>query len=210
MLKRHISKIWAMKCLKQRKKDFFKKDERRKSMNKKAKKFCYEYVIDLNATQAAIRAGYSERSAYSTGSRLLRNAEVQELIKELQSNLKKAAGVTALKVVQEHKKIAFSSIAHLHNTWIELKDFEALTEEEKACIKSVSTKVVKRNIGTKERPDIVDIEYVRIELYDKQKALDSIANLLGLNAPKEINQKVDIGKLSDEQVDQIINELNAE
>jgi phage terminase small subunit len=199
-----------MKCLKQRKKDFFKKDERRKSMNKKAKKFCYEYVIDLNATQAAIRAGYSERSAYSTGSRLLRNAEVQELIKELQSNLKKAAGVTALKVVQEHKKIAFSSIAHLHNTWIELKDFEALTEEEKACIKSVSTKVVKRNIGTKERPDIVDIEYVRIELYDKQKALDSIANLLGLNAPKEINQKVDIGKLSDEQVDQIINELNAE
>ena len=179
-------------------------------MDKKAKKFCYEYVIDLNATQAAIRAGYSERSAYSTGSRLLRNAEVQELIKELQSNLKKAAGVTALKVVQEHKKIAFSSIAHLHNTWIELKDFEALTEEEKACIKSVSTKVVKRNIGTKERPDIVDIEYVRIELYDKQKALDSIANLLGLNAPKEINQKVDIGKLSDEQVDQIINELNAE
>ena len=50
-------------------------------MNKKTDIFCQEYVIDLNATQAAIRAGYSEKTAYSIGSRLLKDVEVQAKIK---------------------------------------------------------------------------------------------------------------------------------
>ncbi len=160
-----------------------------KIMNKKTKKFCHEYIIDLNATQAAIRAGYSERSAYSIGNRLLKKDEVQGLIQELQTDLQKASGLTALKILKEHEKIAFSSIAHLHNTWIELKDFEALTDDERAAIKSISTKVVKRNIGTKENPDIVDVEYIKLELWDKQKALDSISNLLGLNQQIQFNNQ---------------------
>lgn len=45
--------------------------------------FCREYLIDLNATRAAIRAGYSERTAYSQGQRLLKNVETQERIAEL-------------------------------------------------------------------------------------------------------------------------------
>lgn len=158
-------------------------------MNSKMEKFCQEYVVDLNATQAAIRSGYSEKTAYSHGSRLLNNVEVKTRIKELQSDMQKASGITALRVLQEHSKIAFSSISNLHNTWIELKDFEKLTDEQKACIKSISTKVLKRNIGTKEEPDIVDVEFVKIELYDKQKALDSIASLLGLNQQIQFNNQ---------------------
>lgn len=50
-------------------------------MNKKQKKFADEYLIDTNATQAAIRAGYSKSSAYSQGQRLLKNDEVQNYIK---------------------------------------------------------------------------------------------------------------------------------
>ena len=179
-------------------------------MNKKMEVFCQEYVNDLNGTQAAIRSGYSEKTAYSIGSRLLKNVEVQAKIKELQGDLQKASEITALRILQEHKKIAFSSISHLHNSWIELKEFENLTAEQKSCIKSINTKVVRRNIGTKENPDVVDIEYVKIELYDKQKALDSISNLLGFNAPKEINQKIDYTQLSDEQIERIIQGFNIE
>lgn len=50
-------------------------------MTAKQKRFCDEYLVDLNATQAAIRAGYSDGSAYSTGHRMLKNAEVQNYIK---------------------------------------------------------------------------------------------------------------------------------
>lgn len=46
-------------------------------MTPKQQRFIDEYLIDLNATQAAIRAGYSEKTAYSMGSRLLKNVEIQ-------------------------------------------------------------------------------------------------------------------------------------
>lgn len=46
----------------------------------KQKRFCDEYLIDLNATQAAIRSGYSEKTAYSQGQRMLKNVEVKAFI----------------------------------------------------------------------------------------------------------------------------------
>ena len=63
-----------------------------------------------------------------------------------------------------------------------LKDFEALTDEEKACIKSVETKQTKRVTPMGE--EVID-EQVKITCYDKQKALDSIVNMLGYNAPEK-------------------------
>ena len=51
-------------------------------MNERQKRFCDEYLIDCNATQAAIRAGYSEKTAYSQGQRMLKNIEVKTYIDE--------------------------------------------------------------------------------------------------------------------------------
>lgn len=51
-------------------------------MNTKQKRFCDEYLIDSNATQAAIRSGYSQKTAYSQGQRLLKNVEVKTYIDE--------------------------------------------------------------------------------------------------------------------------------
>lgn len=51
-------------------------------MNARQKKFCDEYLIDCNATQAAIRAGYNEKTAYSQGQRMLKNVEVKSYIDE--------------------------------------------------------------------------------------------------------------------------------
>jgi phage terminase small subunit len=146
-------------------------------------KFCYEYVLHLNASKAAINAGYSESSSRQMGSYLLTIPNIQARIKYMQDNLAETAQLSALRVLKEHEKIAYSSIAHMHQTWIERKDFDELTDDQKACIKSISTKILKKNIGTKEDPEIVDVEYVRIELYDKQKALDAINQMLGYNAP---------------------------
>lgn len=49
-------------------------------LSAKQEQFCREYLVDLNATQAAIRAGYSPKTAYSMGQRLLKNVEVQAFI----------------------------------------------------------------------------------------------------------------------------------
>ncbi len=54
-------------------------------MTPKQEKFCVEYLVDLNATQAAIRAGYSERTAYSIGNENLKKPEIQNRINEIRS-----------------------------------------------------------------------------------------------------------------------------
>ncbi len=49
-------------------------------LNERQARFADEYIIDLNATQAAIRAGYSKKTAYSQGQRLLKNVEIKQMI----------------------------------------------------------------------------------------------------------------------------------
>ncbi len=69
-------------------------------MTEKQKRFVEEYLIDLNATQAAIRAGYSERSAYSTGERMLRNAEVKSYITEQLEHIRSQRTADAQEVIE--------------------------------------------------------------------------------------------------------------
>lgn len=170
-------------------------------MNKltaRQEKFCYEYVIDLNATQAAIRAGYSQKTAHSIASRMLRIVEVQKFIQSLQADLEKTAGITALRVLKEHKKIAFSDTGMIREGWMTLKAYKELPKEIKDCIQEVATRETK--YGSE----------IKIKFYDKQKSLDSISKILGFDAPTKIEQKIDYTQLSDEQIERIIEGLNIE
>jgi phage terminase small subunit len=70
------------------------------------KRFVEEYLIDLNNTQAAIRAGYSKRTANEQGARLLANASVREAIANLQASRSKRTEISADYVLTSLKKIA--------------------------------------------------------------------------------------------------------
>lgn len=72
--------------------------------------FCQEYIIDLNATQAAIRAGYSERTAYSQGQRLLKKVEVLARVKELKSKRAEKLELDAYWVLKRLKDISDRSM----------------------------------------------------------------------------------------------------
>ena len=69
-------------------------------LNEKQQRFADEYLIDLNATRAAIRAGYSEKTAYSQGERLLRHVEVKAYIKEKMEERKEDAIASADEVMR--------------------------------------------------------------------------------------------------------------
>lgn len=69
-------------------------------LNQKQKRFCEEYVHLGNATQSAIEAGYSKKTAYSQGQRLLKNVEAQNYIAELNEELKKDSIAGADEVLQ--------------------------------------------------------------------------------------------------------------
>lgn len=74
--------------------------------NKKHEKFCNEYIKDMNATQAAIRAGYSEKTARSQGSTLLTNPNIKSRVAELREAYFNENIMTAQQVEYELTKIA--------------------------------------------------------------------------------------------------------
>lgn len=153
----------------------------------KQEKFCNKYLECGNASEA-YRYAYdcskmSDNSVWCNASQLLADTKVAQRLEYLKNHLAEAAGITALQIIREHQKIAFSDATRIRNGWMSLKEFESLTDDEKACIRSVETKQTKRT--TPMGDEVID-EQVKITCYDKQKALDSIVIMLGYNAPEKI------------------------
>lgn len=162
------------------------------NLTEKQKIFCREYIFDWNATRAAKVAGYSEHTAHSIGHENLSKPEIQAYIEFIQKDLEKVTGISRMRVMKELEKIAFSSIAHLHNTWIERKEFDKLTEDQKAAIQEISTQTrMEKNPIEGGMP--IQVDYVKVKLYDKMKAVDTINKMLGYNAPEKI-ENVNPGK----------------
>lgn len=77
------------------------KDEKRKKLTGRQERFCREYIIDYNATDAAIRAGYSKKTAYSIGSENLKKPELLARVRELQTEQAERLCVNADWVVMQ-------------------------------------------------------------------------------------------------------------
>lgn len=164
-----------------------------KGLTEKQKAFCREYIYDWNASRAARAAGYSEDTAGAIGAENLEKPQIQAYIDEIQKNLEKTAGISRMRIVKEHEKIAFSSIASLHNTWIQRKEFDKLTDDQKASIQEITTQTRKELYKTALEPDGVEVEidYVKIKLYSKQASLESLSKMLGYNEPEKIQHTID-------------------
>lgn len=144
-------------------------------LNAKQKRFCREFAVDLNATEAAKRAGYSQKTAYSQGHRLLKHAEIQKELSKIQARIADKLDVSAERVVAELARIAFSDMRDVA-TWgpggVALKDCGTLTENQARAVAEVSQTEFKGIVKTK------------IKLYDKVKALENLAKHLGLLTEK--------------------------
>lgn len=82
------------------------------ALNAKQERFCQEYLVDLNATQAAIRAGYSSKTARSVGNENLTKPDISSRIAELQAEVQKRCGITReaiLRELEEARKAALAS-----------------------------------------------------------------------------------------------------
>lgn len=154
--------------------------------------FCHEYIIDWNATRAARVAGYSESSARTIGCDNLTKPYITAYIDLIKNDIEKQAGISKLMVVNEHKKLAFSSIAHLHETWIDRRSLESLSKEQKDSIQEIETRVVKREVESNStaEPIVLEVEQIKIKLYDKQKALEQLAKIMGYNPETSDRSKI--------------------
>jgi len=143
-------------------------------------RFVDEYLIDLNSTQAAVRAGYSKKTAYSIGCENLTKPEVQNEISRRQKELQEKTKITTERVLAEYAKIAFpnmTDIVDFKDGMVSIKNFNKLSPAQCGCIKKFKCVTINQlNADGKPTP----VEKVEIELHDKIKALDSLARHLGM------------------------------
>lgn len=161
--------------------------------NTKREVFAQEYLVDLNAKQSAIRAGYSEKTAHSQGQRLLKDVEVEARIQELKDERAERTNVTAEKVITELAKLGFSTMREVAS-WdadgVRLKASDALTDEAAACVKDIhSTREIRRD----KNGDETEIVNTKIQLHDKRGSLKLLGDHLGVFD----STGGDIGKLAD-------------
>jgi len=137
-------------------------------MTDKQDRFCEEYMIDLNATQAAIRAGYSPKTAREQAPRLLANVSIQNRIAQLQAEQSRRTGVSADRVVRELAKIAFANASDLIDPETASVKLDA-SRDDLAAIQSIKVK----SFGE----DCLEHE---VKLADKLRALDLLGKHLGM------------------------------
>ena len=143
------------------------------ALTPKKRMFAKEYLVDLNATQAAIRAGYSEKTAKSQGQRLLTDVDLQKLITQSMQKRSERVEVTSERVLAEIAKVAFSDVRKIFDESGALIRISDLDDEAAACIAGCEIVTVNRGEG--------EVEYVaKVKMADKLKALELAGKHLGL------------------------------
>ena len=136
----------------------------------KQKKFIAEYLIDLNATQAAIRAGYSPQTANEIGSQNLAKVSIHSEIAKAMAERSKRTGVNQDRVVQELAKMAFVNMTDIVDSHGRIKT--DATENDLACIESVKYKESESDAGSSVEREI--------KIASKLKALELLGKHLGM------------------------------
>lgn len=148
-------------------------EEVSEQLNERQRVFVQEYLLDLNATKAAIRAGYAVSSAGRHAHKLLKNAYIDAAIQVAQSQRSKRTGITADRVLTELALIAFSDISDVVQVVggeLSIRDLEPMSKRVKRAIESVSEKPGEHGTARS------------VKMHSKLTALKMLADHLGLSA----------------------------
>lgn len=143
------------------------------SLTPKQERFVQEYLVDLNATQAAIRAGYSAKTAEQMGYQLLQKTSVQEAIKVGRAHLAARVEITQERVLEEYAKIAFFDPRDVFTDTGAIKPIGEWPPGAAAAISAFDV----AEIG--DDGDTIGM-IKKLKLIDKKGALDSLARHLGM------------------------------
>lgn len=158
------------------------------ALNDRQEKFCREYLIDYNATQAAKRSGYSAKTAGSIGERLLKNVEIQKRIEKMKAKDAAKSEITRERIIAEYAKLAFGDVRNVFNEDGSVKPITELDDTTAAMLTGFDM----------EKKGLLGMDVTKkIKLSDRRAALDSLCKVLGYNAPEKVVNSVHI---SDKEV----------
>lgn len=172
-------------------------------LTEKQKRFCEEYLIDLNGTQAAIRAGYSEKTAARIAIELLNKTHVAIYLSKLREKQSERTEITADKVLAELAAIAFSDRTELaqvvHKQGIDPETGEGIeyADVDLTDTDKLSDAAKKAISGIKRGRNGVEVSS-----YDKIRALELIAKHLGM-----LNEKKDESADTLSKLDEVLSKM---
>ncbi|NTF54409.1 terminase small subunit [Agrobacterium rhizogenes] len=148
-------------------------------LSAKQARFVQEYLIDLNATQAAIRAGYSAKTATVQASRLLTNVNVQAELSKKQSKIAERFEITKERIIDELAKIGFANMLDYMRAGPDGDphlDFSRLTRDQAAALSEVTVEDFTDGRGE----DAREVRRIKFKLHDKKGALVDLGKHLGM------------------------------
>ena len=148
-------------------------------LSPKQQRFVDEYLVDLNGTQAAIRAGYSEKTAKSIANENLTKPDIQSAISEAQQKRAKRTEITQDMVIREIAKLAFSQYSNyirVNRDGHPVIDLSDCTPDELDALTETSTETAVEKDGE----DFVTVRKVKIKVADKGKYLEMLGKHLGM------------------------------
>ena len=164
-----------------------------KRLSGKPLRFVSEYLVDLNATRAAERAGYSAKTAYSQGHELLKKPEVASAISEAQQQRGQRTEVTADRVVLELALIAFADIGDVikvdpETGKVSVRALDTLSPESRRAIGEITQNTTEHTEHGSDGSPSTLVEKVRLGVkhHSKVRALELLMDHLGMKAPQKL------------------------
>lgn len=154
------------------------------ALSPKRKRFVEEYLVDFNGAQAAIRAGYSKKTARTQAERLLTKVDVKEAVAEGQARKREESELSQIRVLEEFATIALSNISDFLSFGpggVILKNSQDISRHLLACVSEVSS------------CDTANGTQIKFKLHNKVDALNSVCKLLGF--PTSATTPEDAAKL---------------
>lgn len=172
------------------------------ALTAKQQRFVDEYLVDLNATQAAIRAGYSQKTANEQGARLLANVSVKEAVARGMNERSGRVGITQDMVLRELAKIGFSDIRKVvrwGETVVRMVDGDEGEAEDMVPYHGLAL-IDADEIDDNTAAAIAEVSQSRdglkVKLHDKKSALVDIGRHLGMfAAPGHIELDAELKRL---------------
>jgi phage terminase small subunit len=147
----------------------------RAGLTPKQARFVAEYLVDLNATQAAIRAGYSENTARAIGSENLTKPDIAEAIAVGKQEQLKVAGVSAERVLDELRRLAFVDLREFFDAAGNMKPMADMTADQGAALAGMEV-IIKNAEAGDGKTDRVH----KFKVWDKTRSLEMLAKHFGV------------------------------
>jgi len=162
-------------------------------MEDRRERFAQEYIKDLNATKAAIRAGYAKTTAHCQGSRLLKNGKVQARIAQLKAKVEARIVFDKARVLDELARIALCDIKDAFTEEGALKPIHEIPEDVRRAIGGVQVDEERAALGDRGEQLVGQVK--KVKFWNKHDALVTLAKHLRILEEKSADS--DEGQLSE-------------